>query len=85
MSISLQQTLVRNFMDFFHTFNATEEFMSVFLIVMSRSSRSQMFFKIGVFKKIREFHRKTPVMETLVDKVAVATLLKRHSNTGVFL
>ena len=38
-----------------------------------------MFFKIGVLKKFA-IHRKTPVLES-----ASATLLKRNSNTGVFL
>ena len=43
-----------------------------------RSSRSQIFFKIGVLEKFRKFHRKTPTLRP-------ATLLKRDSNTGVFL
>ena len=33
--------------DFFHTCNATEEFRSAFLIVMSRSSRSEVLLKIS--------------------------------------
>ena len=42
---------------------------------INRSSRSQMFFKIGVL-----FHKKAPVLESLFNKVAglrPATLLKR--------
>ena len=35
-----------------------------------RSSRSQMFFKIGVFKKFRNNHRKIPALESLINKVA---------------
>ena len=35
-----------------------------------RSSRSQIFLKIGVEKKFRRFHRKTPVLESLFNKVA---------------
>ena len=44
-----------------------------------------MFYKIGVLKnvtkKLRKSHRKIPVFESLFNK----TLLKRDSNTGVFL
>ena len=38
--------------------------------------------------EFRKFHRKTPVLEILFNKVTSlrsATLLKRDSNTGVFL
>ena len=35
-----------------------------------RSSRSQMFFKIGVLKSFANLHRKTPVLESLFKKVA---------------
>ena len=38
--------------------------------ITCRSSRSGMFFKIGVFKKFRNIHRKTPVLQSLFDKVA---------------
>ena len=34
-------------MNFFHTCNATEQFRSAFVIVMSRSSRSEVFLKIS--------------------------------------
>ena len=34
-----------------------------------RSSLSQMFLKIGVLKKFRNIHRKTPVLESLFNKV----------------
>ena len=51
-------------------------------------SRSQMFFKIGV-EISQEFHKKNPVLESLLNKVAglkrSATLFKRDSSTGVFL
>ena len=39
-------------------------------------------------KKLRKFHRKATVLESLFNKVAglrPATLLKRDSNTGAFL
>ena len=39
-----------------------------------------MFFKISVLKNFHKFHRNTPVLESLS-----APLLKRDSNTGVFL
>ena len=48
-----------------------------------RISPSQMFFKIGVPKKIRNIHRKTHVLESQVFRPA--TLLKKDSYTGVFL
>ena len=35
-----------------------------------RSSCSQMFFKIGVLKKLRNILRKTPVLESRFNKVA---------------
>ena len=38
--------------------------------VICWSSRSQMFFKIGVLKKVFKFHRKAPVLRSLFDKVA---------------
>ena len=41
-----------------------------------RSSRSQMFFKIGVLKNFANFARKQP---------RPATLLKRDSKTGAFV
>ena len=51
----------------------------------NRNRPSQMFYKIGVLKnvtkKLRKSHRKIPVFESLFNK----TLLKRDSNTGVFL
>ena len=44
-----------------------------------------MFYKIGVLKnvtkKLRKSHGKIPVFESLFNK----TLLRRDSNTGVFL
>ena len=54
-----------------------------------RSSRSQMFFKIGVLKNFHKCHRKTPVLEYLFNKVTgpyrSATLLKRDPKAGVLL
>ena len=32
-------------------------------------SRSQMFFKIGILRNFEKFHRKTPVLESLFNKV----------------
>ena len=52
-----------------------------------KSGRSLMFFKIGVLKNFTIFTRKH-VLESLFNKVACLiekTLLKRDSNTGVFL
>ena len=48
----------------------------------TRSSRSQMFFKIAVLKNFCKFHSKTPVLESLFKP---PSLLKRDSNAGVFL
>ena len=53
-----------------------------------RSSRSEMFFNMGVFQKFRNIHRKTPVFKSLFNEVTglrTANFLKRDSNTGVFL
>ena len=47
-----------------------------------KSSCSQMFLKIGIFRKFRNIHRKTPVLELLLTP---AILLKRDSNTGISL
>ena len=33
-----------------------------------RGSRSQIFFKLGIFKNFRIIHRKTPVLESLFNK-----------------
>ena len=51
-----------------------------------KSSRSQMFFKIGVLKNFAIFIGKH-VLKSLCNKVAAlwASKLKRDSNTGVFL
>ena len=52
-----------------------------------QSSRSQMFFKIGVPKYFANFTG-TPMLESLLNKVAALkawNFLKRDSNTGVFL
>ena len=47
-----------------------------------------MFHQKKVLLKIRKFQRKIPVLGSLFNKVAglrIATLLKRDSNTDVFL
>ena len=54
---------------------------------MLRSRGLQMFFKLGVFKNFASFTGKQ-VLESMFKKVRglkFATLLKRDSNTGVFL
>ena len=58
------------------------------LIYQSRSSHSQMFFKMDILKNFRNIHRKTTVFDSLLIKLQVfrpATLVKKVSNTGVFL
>ena len=58
-----------------------------------RSSRSQMFFKIGVLKKFRNIHRKTPVLESLFNLTltfshnsgSLATLNQSRNKTDVTL
>ena len=53
-----------------------------------RSSRSQMFFKIGVLKNFANFTAKHLCWSTFFIKLQAwraATLLKRDSNTGVIL
>ena len=47
----------------------------------------EVFCKKRYSLKFRKFHRKTPVMESLYNKVGnlLKTLLKRDSNTDVFL
>ena len=51
--------------------------------ILSRSSRSQMFFKIDVLKHFanftNKFHKETPALESVFNKIE-----KRDSNTGVF-
>ena len=48
-------------------FNGTRNYSFISSI---RSSRSQMFFRIGVLKIFCKFHRKAPVLESLFNKVA---------------
>ena len=55
---------------------------------IDRSSRSQIFFKIGVLKNFAKFTRKQPCWSLFLITLQVwkpATLLKGDSNTGVFL
>ena len=55
---------------------------------MLRSSISQMFFKIIVFKKFVSFTGKAPVLESSSIKLQAlrtATLLKRNSSTGILV
>ena len=53
-----------------------------------RSSRSQMFFAIGVLKTFHNIHRKAPVLESLFNKVAglkACNFIERDSNIDVSL
>ena len=50
-----------------------------------RSSRSQMFFKIGVFLKFRKFHRKTPVLESLFNEIDSFTFISKKILWQIFL
>ena len=51
-----------------------------------RSSRSQMFFKIGALKNFANFTEKKPVLKSLFNKVAgLKDFNKRDSNTDVFI
>ena len=53
-----------------------------------RSNRSQMFFKIGALKNFTNFTGKHPCWSLFLTKLQAlwpATLLKRDSNTSVFL
>ena len=52
-----------------------------------RSSRSQMFFKIGVFKNVSIFSKKTSMFESLFNKAAgrkVCVFIKKDTPTQVF-
>ena len=60
----------------------------IFFSTDDRSSRSQMLFKIVIPKKFRNIHRKTPVLEVLLNNVSglqASNFIKRENNTGVFL
>ena len=48
------------------------------------SSRSQMFFKIGVLKNFTNFTGKHLSLFNKVAGLSAGTLIKRDSNTGVF-
>ena len=50
--------------------NSPPLFAIVFWGETNRSSLSRMFFKLDVLKNFCKFHRKTPVLETLFNKVA---------------
>ena len=66
----------------------TNEKWSLSIKKASRSSQQMCYVKKVAPKKIHNFHRKTPVLESLFSKVAglrPANLLKRDSNTGSFL
>ena len=57
-------------------------------VELFRSSRSQMYFKIRVLKNVTIFITKKLCRSLFLIKLAglmPATLLKRDSNTGVFL
>ena len=54
------------------------------VLAIERSSRSQMFSKLGVLKKIRKFDRKTPVLDSLFNEIAgLQALLKNFIKTSV--
>ena len=57
-------------------------------LAINRNSRSQMFFEIAVFKKFANFtgkHLRWTLLLIKLQALRPATLLKRDSNTGVFL
>ena len=57
------------------------------LIIQKQPPRS-VIKKKAALKDFTKIHRKTPLLESLFNKVAglkTATLLKRDSSTGVFL
>lgn len=57
-------------------------------LIIDRSSCPDLFCKKGVPEKSRKTHRKTPLPESLLNKVSglqLANLLKRGSSTGNFL
>ena len=41
----------------------------LFLLIIDRNDRSQIFLEIAFFKKHCKFHRKTPVLGSLFNKV----------------
>ena len=58
------------------------------MLNIGRSSRSQMFFKVGVFKPYTNFTGKQLCWSLYLIKLQAfraVILLKRDSNTGVFL
>ena len=64
------------------------EYLNVCRVSFGRSSRSQMFSKVGVLKKFRNIQRKTTVLEFLFNKVEglqACNFIKRKLNTDVFL
>ena len=77
--------------------NGASMFFKRLLVVLclthgNRHQRCSICIK-SCFLKFRNIHRKTPVLESFLNKVAgleaypfrLATLLKRDSNTGIFL
>ena len=53
-----------------------------------RSSRSQIFCKIGVLKKLHKIHRKTPLLESVFNKVAglkAWNFIKKRLQQDIFL
>ena len=66
---------------------ACQIYICVKNICMSKS-RCSCSFQTSCFQKFRNIHSKTPVLESLFNKVAtllLVTLLKKYSSTGVFL
>ena len=55
---------------------------------LNRSSRPEVFYKIGVLKNFAKIHRKIPMLESFFNKVTELSLqlcLKRDPGSGVFL
>ena len=77
----------KNFKIFFLFISLFKAFPPVRLHLL-RSSRLQLFFKIGALKNFAYFTGKHPCWSFFLIKLQAlrpATLLKRDSNTGVFL
>ena len=86
LRISILKNIYKGLLLYFHYDSII--IFSIITFTAIRNSRLQMFDKIGVLKKFCKFLRKTPMLESLFNKVAdlrAATLIKGDINTGVFL
>ena len=86
--VRLKEILTLNSVEVSSNPNSTPLFVIVFWGETNRSSLSQMFFKIGVLKNFANFIGKHQCWSLFLIKLQAwrpATLLKRDSNTGVFL